>query len=249
MRPQCILAIICAAAGLLAVGCDSGEVHPGSDVHHNRPVQVSQSHPLAHAANDPKIDRSNVVVTPHSPSAAAAPAQVAPDPPKPTKPAPVETIQDVPQWRPIDESKVAVAGIRKLESKRLVLYTDVPSSPEIDDFPQAFDQAFDLWCQYFGLVPGNYPDWRMRASLMSERGRFEAAGLLPSESPNFLNGFTRNYECWLYNQTSPYYRRHLLLHEGVHGFMYTLLGRNAPPWYMEGMAELLATHRWQDGKL
>ena len=76
-----------------------------------------------------------------------------------------------------------------------------------------------------------------------------AAGLLPSESPNFLNGFTRNYECWFYNQTSPYYRRHLLLHEGVHGFMYTLLGRNAPPWYMEGMAELLATHRWQDGKL
>jgi hypothetical protein len=241
--------IICAVAGLLTIGCDSDEVRPGSDVHHNRPVQVSQTHPLAHAANNPSIDRSNVVVTPQSPSAAPVPAQVAPDQPKPTKPVPVETIPDVPQWRPIDESKVAVAGIRKLESKRLVLYTDVASSPEIDDFPQAFDQAFDLWCQYFGLDANNFPDWRMRASLMEERGRFQAAGLLPSESPNFLNGFTRQYECWLYNQTSPYYRRHLLLHEGVHGFMYTLIGRNAPPWYMEGMAELLATHRWQDGKL
>ena len=89
----------------------------------------------------------------------------------------------------------------------------------------------------------------MRASLIDDPARFEAAGLLPSDLPKFLNGFTRQNECWLYNQTSPYYRRHLLLHEGVHGFMFTLLGRNAPPWYMEGMAELLATHRWQDGKL
>jgi hypothetical protein len=40
-----------------------------------------------------------------------------------------------------------------------------------------------------------------------------------------------------------------LLHEGVHGIMFTLLGDNAPPWYMEGMAELLATHHWENGRL
>ena len=31
--------------------------------------------------------------------------------------------------------------------------------------------------------------------------------------------------------------------------MYLLLGTGGPPGYMEGMAELLATHHWQDGQL
>ncbi len=31
--------------------------------------------------------------------------------------------------------------------------------------------------------------------------------------------------------------------------MFTLLGDHAPPWYIEGMAELLGTHHWQNGKL
>lgn len=149
----------------------------------------------------------------------------------------------------IDEARVRAAGIRKLESRRLVLYTDLASSPEIDELPQVFDQAFELWCKYFKLDPIRYPDWRMRASLIDKLDRFNSAGLIPPDLPNFLNGYTLNLECWLHNQTSTYYRRHLLLHEGVHGFMFTLLGNNAPPWYAEGMAEFLGTHRWQDEKL
>jgi hypothetical protein len=31
--------------------------------------------------------------------------------------------------------------------------------------------------------------------------------------------------------------------------MNTILGRGAPPWYMEGMSEMLGTHRWHDGRL
>jgi hypothetical protein len=151
--------------------------------------------------------------------------------------------------QPVDEAKVRAAGIRKLESQRLVLYTDLQSSPEVDELPQVFDQAFDLWCKYFGLDPQQHQNWRMRASLMDETSRFQAAGLMPADVPKFFNGYTRGHECWLNNQTSPYYRRHLLLHEGVHGIMFTLLGDNAPPWYMEGMAELLATHRWENGRL
>ncbi len=229
---------------LLAAGCGSNEPNFGPDVQHNRPVQVSPTHPLAHVADDPAIDRSNVVITPHKQQQVVAPEQ-----PPPTKPEPLESLSKLPQWHTVDETKVQIAGIRKLESKRLVLYTDLPSSPEIDDFPQVFDQAFDLWCKYFGLNPDDLPEWRLRASLIDDPARFKACGLLPADIPKFLNGFTRQNECWLYNQTSPYYRRHLLLHEGVHGFMFTLIGRNAPPWYMEGMAELLGTHRWQDGKL
>ena len=31
--------------------------------------------------------------------------------------------------------------------------------------------------------------------------------------------------------------------------MNTVMGGCGPPWYMEGMAEYLATHRWHDGRL
>jgi hypothetical protein len=45
------------------------------------------------------------------------------------------------------------------------------------------------------------------------------------------------------DQSNPDYRRHLLLHEGVHAFTLTLRAADAPPWYTEGIAEYLATHR------
>ncbi|HEV3137916.1 MAG TPA: hypothetical protein VGZ26_08425, partial [Pirellulales bacterium] len=44
-------------------------------------------------------------------------------------------------------------GIRQLDSKHLTLLTDVPSSPEVDDLPAVFDQAFPQWCAYLGVDP------------------------------------------------------------------------------------------------
>ncbi|HTQ38551.1 MAG TPA: hypothetical protein VMJ32_05960 [Pirellulales bacterium] len=158
-------------------------------------------------------------------------------------------VSSAPLFAAVDEAAVRALGIRKLESRRLVLYTDLPTVPEVDELPQVFDQAFELWCKYFGLDAARYPDWKMRASIIDNPQRFIDAGLMPADLPKFLNGYTRGHECWLYNQTSPYYRRHLLLHEGVHGFMFSLVGSNAPPWYIEGMAELLGTHHWEQGKL
>ena len=46
--------------------------------------------------------------------------------------------------------------------------------------------------------------------------------------------------------TERYYRRHLLLHEGVHGFMTAFFPTVSPPWHAEGMAELLANHWWDE---
>ena len=89
----------------------------------------------------------------------------------------------------------------------------------------------------------------MTGFVMKDKVIFQKTGLLPDNLPRFLHGFSRNDELWLYEQPSAYYRRHLLLHEGTHGFMNTLLGGCGPPWYMEGMAELLATHRLRDGRL
>ncbi len=153
------------------------------------------------------------------------------------------------QPRAIDDARAQAAGIRKLSGKRLILYTDLPSSTTVDELPEVFDQAFPQWCAYFGVDGAKSPDWQMTGFLMKDKARFEASGLAPGDLPVFLNGFAREREFWLYNQTSDYYRRHLMLHEGTHGFMFSLLDGGGPPWYCEGMAEMLATHRWADGRL
>jgi hypothetical protein len=149
----------------------------------------------------------------------------------------------------VDDARAAAAGIRKLSGRRLTLYTDLPPDEEIDQLPQLFDQAFPQWCRYFDVPAAAHSGWKMTGFLMKDKTRFQKAGLLPEGLPPFQNGYSRNHTLWLYDQPSSYYRRHLLLHEGTHGFMNTILGGCGPPWYMEGIAELLATHRWHDGRL
>jgi hypothetical protein len=151
--------------------------------------------------------------------------------------------------REIDEARAAAAGIRKLIGQRLVLFTDIAADPHVDELPDVFDAAFPQWCEHLGLDPGAHADWRMRGFLVKDRARFEAAGLWPTDLPQFLNGYTLGNEFWLYNQSSDYYRRHLMLHEGVHGVMFSLQRSSGPAWYMEGVAELLGTHHWSNGRL
>jgi hypothetical protein len=152
-------------------------------------------------------------------------------------------------WRPVDEAKIAAAGIRKLAGEHLVLYTDLPPGAAIDALPAAFDAALPQWRDYFGIDAERTATWKIRGSLMGERERFERCGLLPAALPEFRNGYASGGELWFYEQSSDYYRRHLLLHEGTHAFMAEFLGGCGPPWYSEGMAELLATHAYRDGEL
>jgi len=149
----------------------------------------------------------------------------------------------------IDEQRVTSKGIRKLAGKHLTLYTDLPSGKSVDELPKIFDLAVPQWCEYFGIAPQKAADWHMTGFVMKEKERFAAAGLLPNDLPAFLHGFQWGHELWIHEQPSEYYRRHLLLHEGTHAFMSWHLGGTGPPWYSEGTAELLGTHRWQDGKL
>lgn len=148
----------------------------------------------------------------------------------------------------IDEGRVAAAGIRKISGRHIRIYTDLPAG-EVDELPQVFDAALPIWCAYFSIDPKRVADWSVRGYVMSERERFRATGLYDIELPEFPNGYSRGRELWLYDQPSGYYRRHLLLHEGTHCFMAQWLGGTGPPWYMEGTAELLGTHRWEDKKL
>lgn len=149
----------------------------------------------------------------------------------------------------VDEQQVAQAGIRKLAGKRIAFYTDLPSGNEIDALPEIFDQAFPQWREYFGVAAEASAEWRALGCLMKDRERFRRAGLLPPDVPDFPNGYARNFEFWLFDQPTDYYRRHLFLHEGTHVFMITQLGAMGPPWFGEGLAELLGLHRWRDGRL
>lgn len=148
----------------------------------------------------------------------------------------------------VDDAKAAAAGIRKLPGKRLTLYTDL-TGDEIDVLPTVFERAFPQWCKYFNVHENDHPDWHMTGFLMKDKARFAEAGLLPDDLPPFEHGYSWGQMLWLYEQPSDYYRRHLLLHEGTHGFMNSVLGGWGPLWYMEGLAEYLGTHRWQDERL
>ena len=137
------------------------------------------------------------------------------------------------------------AGLRVLESAHLFLATDRPArdGDGVDDLPRVFDEAFAAWCRHYRLTPESLPTWRAFGCLVVDRERFRTAGLLPDAIPEFVNGFCDRNRFWLMDQSNPAYRRHLLLHEGVHAFTLTVRGLATPTWYNEGIAEYLATHR------
>ncbi len=149
----------------------------------------------------------------------------------------------------IDDSRVTGSGIRKLEGRFVTIYTDLPSRFAVDEIPKVFDAAVPLWCKYLGVPLAKAEGWKMTGYVILSKERHRQAGLFPANLPEFLHGFQRGREFWIYDQESDYYRRHLVLHEGVHGFMVAMLGGSGPPWYREGIAEFLATHRWKDRKL
>lgn len=149
----------------------------------------------------------------------------------------------------VDAERAAAAGLRKLESRHLVLFTDLPAAPEIDELPRVFDLAVPQWAAYFEIPIDKFRDWRIVGALIQAPERFVRGGLLPPGLPPFKQGYQSDFQVWLYEQPTAYYRRHLLLHEGTHAVMNTLLGGSGPPWFAEGCAELLATHHWRDERL
>lgn len=156
---------------------------------------------------------------------------------------------DWPTPRHVDPTRAAAVGIREISGKHLLLWTDVPSSGAVDELPKVFDAAVNQWAEYFGVSEKQVADWQVQGFLIRERAKFDALGLLPDGHHDYLNGYAVGNELWLDDQQSDYYRRHLLLHEGTHSFMLAFLGSAGPGWYMEGTAELLGTHRWQENLL
>lgn len=150
----------------------------------------------------------------------------------------------------VNEARTTAAGIRKLAGKHLTIYTDVPAAPAIEELPHVFDLAVPQWLEYFELDEKIAADWMVVGYLMKDKDRFTGTGLLPDNVVVTADrGFQRGSEFWWYDQPSDFYRRELMLHEGTHAFMARYLGGLGPPWYAEGMAEYLGTHKWDGGKL
>ena len=149
----------------------------------------------------------------------------------------------------LDDESLRDAGFRKLSSKHLTLYTDLPKSEEVDALPGIFDQAVPQWAQFFDSDPKRLTTWHVEACLMKNSQRFVEYRLMPQNLPDFKYGLQRHDRLWVHEQPSAYYRRHLLLHEGTHAVMNRIFGRVGPVWYREGIAEMLGTHQYQNGKL
>lgn len=138
-------------------------------------------------------------------------------------------------------------GFQRLKGKYVDVITDLPIDAEIRSLPAVFDAAVPRWCEEFDMDLEDVADWHVEAFIMLRRDEFQKAGFIPSKLPAFPYGFQFGNQVWVVEQPSPYYRRHLLLHEGTHWFMNRKYGDHGPPWFMEGTAEWLGTHRW-DGK-
>lgn len=152
----------------------------------------------------------------------------------------------LPDDRPVlDRSRLESCGLRVVESKHLILVTDAPLA-EVQDLPALADALFlELQRQLGSLKPDlNGRNFQITGYMMTAKERFEEAGVLPPESIVIRHGRHIGYQFWMNNQTSPYYRRHLLLHEFIHCFMMCEHGMaDIPPlWYSEGIAEYFATH-------
>jgi hypothetical protein len=158
---------------------------------------------------------------------------------------PAQPVFRSPDRRPHhDDARLKELGIASFESKRLKLYTDV-SAEKVQTVLPAVDAAYDALVDYFGPLPPNpeRTEFQVTGYLMADKALFRRAGLLPEDLPPFLNGRHQDQEFWVNEQETDYYRRHLVIHETTHCFMFAVPGVHIPSWYMEGMAELFGTHR------
>ena len=140
-------------------------------------------------------------------------------------------------------------GLMQLESVHLRLITDMPIDEAVESLPRVFDQAIEQWCSWFDVDVDRAEAVKVTAYLMLDRSRFVQLNLLPEDVSSLRHGYQIEDQLFLTDQPSDYYRRHLLLHEGTHWFIWKYLGGIGPPWLDEGTCELLGTHVWEGGKL
>lgn len=201
------------------------------------------------ANNSAGTEESQLPSESQAPPSTANKTSVSPshqDPGDPARPT-VPQRYRLPDDRPVlNADELLSHGLRIVESKHLVLVTDLP--PEsVAELPPLAEALFVTLEQRLGKLAPNIAgtDFKVTAFLMDARERFQDAGVLPPEEFTIRHGRHLGYQLWVNNQPTDYYRRHLLLHEFVHCFMMCEYGMNEIPplWYTEGIAEYFATHQ------
>lgn len=149
----------------------------------------------------------------------------------------------------LNSERLKASGIHLLQSKRLILLTD--RNPDtVRSLPPLADAFFDFLEQACGpLRPSRSgEDFQAIGCLMVDFERFQTAGLVPGSVVSMNHGQQEGYRFWMRDQTEDYYRRHLLLHEFAHVYMTcdTGLADIGDGWFMEGAAEVFATHILHD---
>lgn len=145
----------------------------------------------------------------------------------------------------IDSQRLAAVGIHLLQSKRLILLTD-RDPDSVRNLPKLANDFYEYLVRQCGpLRPSRSgSEFQAIGCLMQDQKRFEAAGLVPGRVVEMVHGQQLGYRFWMRDQEEDYYRRHLLLHEFAHVYMTCDTGLNdiPPAWFMEGAAEVFATH-------
>lgn len=146
---------------------------------------------------------------------------------------------------PVDAALAEKNGIQRYDSKFLILYTDI--EPEkARELVGLVDQVYPAWESFLGKLPParDKSSFQITGFLMRDPTRFQAANLLRVKSGPILHGKSEGYEFWMHDQSSDYYRAHLLLHEATHCFTmcYDVEPLSRPHWFLEGIAEYFGTH-------
>ena len=139
-------------------------------------------------------------------------------------------------------------GLYELKSPRLTLLTDIPIDEELKSWPGLVEQSLKQWQLYFDVSEERMAGLKVHATLIGDRPGLTRLGLLDGV-PGFDEGYQYGNRIYLREQPTIYFRRHLFLHELTHWIVWELYGGGGSPWFMEGMAEMQATHLLSGGKL
>lgn len=139
-------------------------------------------------------------------------------------------------------------GLYELKTPRLTLTTDIPIDDELKSWPDLVEQSLKQWQVYFEVPEERMSGLNVQATLIGDRPGLTRLGLLDGV-PGFDEGYQYGSRVYLREQPTIYFRRHLFLHELTHWIVWELYGGGGSPWFMEGMAELQATHLLSGGKL
>lgn len=120
-----------------------------------------------------------------------------------------------------------------------------------DEVGAILEQAYEAMTRFFGAEPRE----RLQVKILSSQDRYRAAlaadGLLEDRNRDASGTYAlKNRTVYMWVQRNPEVARSTLLHECAHQFHYLTCTGNTRPrssWYVEGVAEYFAMHRW-DGK-